>query len=77
MLPIFIRPGKHSYFVKSDSKHYAHQLLVPCRDEEIPHCKKFSLILMFLEFKQLKYRAVERYFKKDTSVFKDWREDTH
>jgi hypothetical protein len=60
-----MRAGKHSYFVKAEGEVFAHTLLAPYREEEIP-----------IQVKQSKTKTIERRFKKDASVFKEWREDT-
>jgi hypothetical protein len=66
VLPVFIPAGKHSYFVRADGEHFAHKLLAPFREEDIPVLTKAS-----------KLKTVERKFKKENSVFREWREDTN
>ena len=66
VLPVFMSAGKHSYFVKTaEDEIYAHTLLAPYREEDIP-----------IQVKQSKTKTIERKFKKDASVFKEWKEDT-
>ena len=43
-----------------------HKLIAPSREEDIPICVKSS-----------KFKVNKREFKKDTSVFKDWKEDNY
>lgn len=66
ILPVFIPAGKHSYFVRAEEEHFAHKLLSPFREEDIPILTKAS-----------KFKSVERKFKKENSVFRDWREDAN
>ena len=47
-----------------NTSHSLHRCLVPAREEEIP-----------LLYKPYIARSCERVFKKETSVFKDWKED--
>jgi hypothetical protein len=60
-----MRAGKHSYFVKAEGEHFSHALIAPYREEDIP-----------IQVKTSKTKIVERKFKKEMSVFKDWREDS-
>eukprot|EP00347_Sterkiella_histriomuscorum_P014450 403360819 len=64
--PVFMRSGKHSYMIENiDQETFMHKLIAPFREEDIPIFVKTSKIKVF-----------QRVFKKDTSVFKDWKEDT-
>ena len=65
VLPVFMRAGKHSYFVKAEEEYYSYALIAPYREEDIP-----------IQVKASKTKIVERKFKKEMSVFKDWREDS-
>jgi hypothetical protein len=39
VLPVFMRAGKNSYLVKYQYQDYAHKVLTPFREEDIPVCK--------------------------------------
>jgi hypothetical protein len=52
VLPVFMSAGKHSYFVKLEDEIYAHTLLAPYREEDIP-----------IQVKQSKTKTIERKFK--------------
>ncbi|CDW89852.1 UNKNOWN [Stylonychia lemnae] len=63
--PCFIRAGKHSYIVKNtDDDYFLHKMIAPFREEDIP-----------VYIKQSKMKVFSRVFKKETSVFRDWKED--
>jgi hypothetical protein len=66
-LPVFMPAGRHTYVVKSPDKSYSiHRLMVPVRTEEIP------IVVRPSKNKEV----VERKFRKETSVFREWKEDT-
>jgi hypothetical protein len=60
----FISPGRHSYFVQSDEGTYFHKLISPVREEDLP-----------ISIKTSKVKQIQRKFRKEHSVFREWRED--
>ncbi|CDW72588.1 UNKNOWN [Stylonychia lemnae] len=74
----FMRPGKNSYLIKSHETQEVNMLRsISClREEDIPICKINYLITPFKDIKGTKQKTFQRVFKKDTSVFKEWKEDT-
>ena len=75
MLPVFMKAGKHAYVVRTPQETYIHKLLFsPFREEDIPISKHSKII--GIDIKSSKFKKFTRVFKKDTSVFKDWKEDT-
>eukprot|EP00349_Pseudokeronopsis_sp_Brazil_P006027 CAMPEP_0202967230 /NCGR_PEP_ID=MMETSP1396-20130829/12024_1 /ASSEMBLY_ACC=CAM_ASM_000872 /TAXON_ID= /ORGANISM="Pseudokeronopsis sp., Strain Brazil" /LENGTH=291 /DNA_ID=CAMNT_0049692037 /DNA_START=293 /DNA_END=1165 /DNA_ORIENTATION=+ len=65
VLPTFVEAGKHRFVVRSEGKMFVHNFITPVREEDIP-----------IVVKKTKMKVTERVFKKDASVFKDWKEDT-
>ena len=67
VLPVFMPAGKHSYLVKNlDTYQYSmHNVIADFRTEDPP-----------VLIKEIKSRTVERVFRKETSVFEPWKEDT-
>eukprot|EP00347_Sterkiella_histriomuscorum_P002614 403367462 len=66
--PTFMRPGRNVFLVKTQdelSNFHLLKCISPLREEEIPIFIKGS-----------KIKVQQRVFKKDNSVFKDWKEDT-
>jgi len=51
--------------VHTDEGTYFHKLIAPVREEDLP-----------IEIKTSKVKLVQRKFKKEHSVFREWREDT-
>mmetsp|Transcript_33982 Transcript_33982/g.33126 ORF Transcript_33982/g.33126 Transcript_33982/m.33126 type:complete len:307 (+) Transcript_33982:58-978(+) len=63
--PLFVEAGKHKFIVQGAQDITVHNFISTVREEDIP-----------IYVKQHKMKVVERVFKKETSVFKDWKEDT-
>lgn len=61
----FTPPGQHVYYVNDGESEYINKCIIPLREEEIPIFEKIG-----------KTNIKQRVFRKEFSVFKDWREDT-
>jgi hypothetical protein len=49
VVPAFIKPGRHSYFIQTSPKDvYFHKLIAPVRDEDIPTSKDILAVYLFL-----------------------------
>jgi len=67
VLPCFMPAGKHTYLVKNLHKgeYTMHTTIADFRVEDPP-----------VLIKELKYKFVERTFRKENSVFEPWKEDS-
>jgi hypothetical protein len=49
VVPAFIKPGRHSYFIQTSPKDvYFHKLIAPVRDEDLPISKDILKLNLFL-----------------------------
>jgi len=61
----FTPPGQHVYYVNDGESEYINKCIVPLREEEIPIFEKIG-----------RTKVQQRVFRKEFSVFKEWKEDT-
>ena len=67
----FAYPGQHVYYVQDpvntvqDQNQFVNKCIIPLREEDVPIHEKVN-----------RFKVQQRVFKKENSVFKEWKEDT-